>query len=67
MILRHPKQLAHNTEIIQDEIVSVIIKNFTTSVEFQYKFTSRIVMNVNDPSAGSPTETLLRLLLPLGD
>ena len=22
-------------------------------------------MNVNDPSAGSPTETLLRLLLPL--
>ena len=22
---------------------------------------------VNDPSAGSPTETLLRLLLPLGD
>jgi hypothetical protein len=24
-------------------------------------------MNVNDPSAGSPTETLLRLLLPLND
>ena len=24
-------------------------------------------MRVNDPSAGSPTETLLRLLLPLGD
>ena len=24
-----------------------------------------IVMYVNDPSAGSPTETLLRLLLPL--
>ena len=23
--------------------------------------------NVNDPSAGSPTETLLRLLLPLSD
>ena len=23
--------------------------------------------NVNDPSAGSPTETLLRLLLPLND
>ena len=24
-------------------------------------------MSVNDPSAGSPTETLLRLLLPLND
>ena len=24
-------------------------------------------MNSNDPSAGSPTETLLRLLLPLND
>ena len=24
-------------------------------------------MHVNDPSAGSPTETLLRLLLPLND
>ena len=24
-------------------------------------------MNANDPSAGSPTETLLRLLLPLSD
>ena len=24
-------------------------------------------MHVNDPSAGSPTETLLRLLLPLSD
>ena len=25
------------------------------------------VLCVNDPSAGSPTETLLRLLLPLSD
>jgi hypothetical protein len=24
-------------------------------------------ISVNDPSAGSPTETLLRLLLPLND
>ena len=24
-----------------------------------------IILSVNDPSAGSPTETLLRLLLPL--
>ena len=29
---------------------------------------SEVIMNrVNDPSAGSPTETLLRLLLPLSD
>ncbi len=26
-----------------------------------------IIKRVNDPSAGSPTETLLRLLLPLSD
>ena len=26
-----------------------------------------IIIFVNDPSAGSPTETLLRLLLPLDD
>jgi hypothetical protein len=26
---------------------------------------SKFNLNVNDPSAGSPTETLLRLLLPL--
>ena len=25
------------------------------------------MLTVNDPSAGSPTETLLRLLLPLND
>lgn len=29
--------------------------------------TERDLRNVNDPSAGSPTETLLRLLLPLND
>ena len=30
-------------------------------MDFQYVFKK----NFNDPSAGSPTETLLRLLLPL--
>jgi hypothetical protein len=29
--------------------------------------TTRQVYFFNDPSAGSPTETLLRLLLPLND
>lgn len=28
---------------------------------------SQILLIHNDPSAGSPTETLLRLLLPLND
>jgi hypothetical protein len=28
---------------------------------------SKRLKRVNDPSAGSPTETLLRLLLPLND
>ncbi len=27
----------------------------------------KVEVRVNDPSAGSPTETLLRLLLPLSD
>ena len=30
-------------------------------------FGVRMDIRVNDPSAGSPTETLLRLLLPLSD
>ena len=54
------------TKIFQ--IVSVI-KYFVWLwyTNFKLDFTSRIVSNVNDPSAGSPTETLLRLLLPLND
>ena len=31
------------------------------------KFTVKVGYRVNGPSAGSPTETLLRLLLPLND
>ena len=35
----------------------------------RYEITRLIIIevSVNDPSAGSPTETLLRLLLPLDD
>ena len=33
----------------------------------QREFTVSLLIRVNDPSAGSPTETLLRLLLPLSD
>ena len=31
------------------------------------KFTFHSLNSINDPSAGSPTETLLRLLLPLNE
>ena len=31
------------------------------------RFTLCMIIRANDPSAGSPTETLLRLLLPLSD
>ena len=30
------------------------------------KYSVLVLIRFNDPSAGSPTETLLRLLLPLG-
>ena len=33
----------------------------------RFRFESGYIYRVNDPSAGSPTETLLRLLLPLSD
>lgn len=51
------------------------INNFKKNYFKQTKFTKgRIILIalksepfINDPSAGSPTETLLRLLLPLND
>ena len=33
----------------------------------QHQYQTRVPNFANDPSAGSPTETLLRLLLPLND
>ena len=48
-------------------------KIITKSVGFKYKISrdhgqlTRHAKIGNDPSAGSPTETLLRLLLPLND
>ena len=54
MALRHDPllQKQHQTDN------SVVRTNIIVSMDFYY---------VNDPSAGSPTETLLRLLLPLND
>ena len=36
-------------------------------VHWIYTVGFKVWIRVNDPSAGSPTETLLRLLLPLND
>ncbi|GJU17605.1 hypothetical protein Tco_1145571 [Tanacetum coccineum] len=43
-----------------------ILANHTMSTGDQYPLPTKIWFD-NDPSAGSPTETLLRLLLPLND
>ena len=49
------------------KIYIFIIPFFQFSVCFVTHFLFLYVSFVNDPSAGSPTETLLRLLLPLND
>lgn len=46
--------------IVLINIFILSYKNFKRCVSFASAY-------VNDPSAGSPTETLLRLLLPLND
>ena len=38
-----------------------------TCIQFTVYLTPKSIEHSNDPSAGSPTETLLRLLLPLND
>lgn len=42
---------------------------FVKKIYLKYKYNTLLfyILYVNDPSAGSPTETLLRLLLPLND
>ena len=43
-------------------------ENFPVFIPFsQLVLVFELEIRVNDPSAGSPTETLLRLLLPLSD
>ena len=50
------------------DLAALVIKCSTNeSVQTPYHRTSLIRNSVNDPSAGSPTETLLRLILPLSD
>ena len=38
---------------------------YTNKLTYQHKIDFTVQVTENDPSAGSPTETLLRLLLPL--
>ena len=49
--------------IITSKLKFFIKKNFNLIIFSLFL----VQIFVNDPSAGSPTETLLRLLLPLGD
>ena len=46
---------------------STVTHSSWTHSKFLCFFKLDIIYRVNDPSAGSPTETLLRLLLPLSD
>ena len=54
-------------ELLTTEVVTIISSSKPLSTAI-VQTSSRLVytwIRVNDPSAGSPTETLLRLLLPL--
>jgi hypothetical protein len=48
---------------------SMVFLTFQIDPGYNYKMRRGVYtwIRVNDPSAGSPTETLLRLLLPLND
>jgi hypothetical protein len=46
--------------------VNDYVSKHCTQGEYLFKKCSKTLI-MNDPSAGSPTETLLRLLLPLND
>ena len=53
-----------STSVIYEVSYCVKYKNISIFIRFRQL---EVQVFVNDPSAGSPTETLLRLLLPLGD
>ncbi len=53
-----------------NKVAQHVLRRITMDSHFHRKnaqFGIRFWIRVNDPSAGSPTETLLRLLLPLND
>ena len=51
--------------MISFEVAAAAVRGRTTATTIGFVELSWI--SVNDPSAGSPTETLLRLFLPLSD
>ena len=61
MIEPHAAEATPNTTF---EIRIRLAPNVVLTVRFRFEM---LDIRVNDPSAGSPTETLLRLLLPLSD
>ena len=62
-------EISPNKDFVNNRIKEVFEGEFKQSRA--YAALTRIIMvfgfRANDPSAGSPTETLLRLLLPLND
>ena len=61
---------ATSTDIPADCVTPLFLSIFFLAQAYCSSLGSRVVdkgICVNDPSAGSPTETLLRLLLPLDD
>ena len=74
--LRYPRQTAMDLHWFRDREGSALVTSATQSICVRacvlvslVKRKSVLSFTVfgNDPSAGSPTETLLRLLLPLND
>ena len=52
----------HQSKEFKEKYISL-----KTSLQLQRKRVDKLVILGNDPTAGSPTVTLLRLLLPLND
>ena len=53
--------------IIPRNTVKSVTSSTALVITTEVAITKKIWINGNDPSAGSPTETLLRLHLPLND
>ena len=63
MPIKEPKLIAIEFDVAEPQQLS----KWDAIPGQQSKPSGRIMLNHNDPSAGSPTETLLRLVLPLND
>ena len=65
--MQHTKYAIHPTLTALETRQEAPNENSSPRQVSQTMCTVKFWMHANDPSAGSPTETLLRLLLPLSD